>query len=199
MKLRTATAAALALGVLAFAPGARAQDAAATPRGTTYGHASQAEIRAAFGTGWRFALGYGKGKKQCPDDDDGKAESFCTARTPAFTDLEIGFGASDGLEVTGGVRLGLEDLNDDPAPLALGLGIRAYTSPLSAIKFYIGARGIVDLTSGQNTDFALRAEPGLQFELLRSVALSVQTGVTLGLVRWLRFEVDGALALQYRF
>ncbi|MBI2892811.1 MAG: hypothetical protein HYY06_04615 [Deltaproteobacteria bacterium] len=166
-----------------------------------FSHRYQVNLRATFGKGYRVAFAYGD-HEVCGDDD----ETPCYSGSPAFTDLDLGFGVTEGLELSVSIRLGLEDEAKmgtvKPAfPLTLGLGVRSYPDPLSRVKLFIAARLLWDLTktgAGEEQDFAVRAEPGLQVEIVRYVALYAQFGVTIGFLRWLRFEADAGGGVQFR-
>lgn len=164
-------------------------------------HKHQVSLRATFGKGYRLAFAYGEGEV-CGENGD---ETPCYTGSPAFADLDLSFGLTDGLELSALVRLGLESewtgAPETTRPLTLGLGIRAYADPPARVKVFVGARVLYDLTeagaAGKN-DLAIRAEPGLQVEIVRYVALYVQAGATIGFLRWLRFEVDGGGGIQLR-
>lgn len=173
-------------------------------------HRHQVSARATFGKGYRLAFAYGE-HEVCGRNDDGADETPCYSGSPAFADLDLSFGLTDGLELSLMMRLGLEAevtgaLNsagdfDETRPLVLGFGIRAYADPPARVKVFLGARIMYDFTKAgvdEKNDFAIRAEPGLQIEIIRYVAFYIQAGATLGFLRWLRFEIDGGAGLQLR-
>ena len=173
-------------------------------------HRHQVSLRATFGKGYRLAFAYGE-NEVCGRDGGTADETPCYSGSPAFADLDLSFGLTDGLEVSALVRLGLEaeftglesgtGIAKTTRPLTLGLGIRAYADPPARVKIFLGARVLYDLTEagaeGKN-DLAVRAEPGLQVEIVRYVALYIQAGATIGFLRWLRFEIDGGGGIQLR-
>lgn len=173
-------------------------------------HRHQVSLRAAFGKGYRLAFAYGE-HEICGEDDGTPDETPCYSGSPAFFDLDLSFGVTDGIELTALLRLGLESeitgLNaaagapEETKPLTLGFGIRAYADPPARVKIFVGARLLYDLTEagaeGKN-DFAVRAEPGLQIEIVRYVAFFIQGNATIGFLRWLRFEIDGGGGIQLR-
>lgn len=178
-------------------------------------HRHQVSVRAAFGKGYRLAFAYGEHEICGRDGDDQPDETPCYSASPAFADLDLSFGLTDGFELSALLRLGLEGeatgLGADPAdpgaalertkPLTLGFGIRAYADPPSRVKVFLGARILYDLTKAgadNKNDFAIRAEPGLQIEIVRYVAFFLQANATIGFLRWLRFEVDGGAGIQLR-
>lgn len=180
-------------------------------------HRNQVSIRAAFGKGYRLVFAYGEHERcgKDPDAPDGLDDTPCYQGAPAYADLDLSFGVTDGLELSALVRLGLEaeftGLGYDPAapataleetrPLTLGFGIRAYADAPARVKVFLGARLLYDLTKAgaeEKNDFAVRAEPGLQIEIVRYVAFFIQANATIGFLRWLRFEVDGGGGIQLR-
>jgi hypothetical protein len=180
-------------------------------------HRHQVSIRATFGKGYRLAFAYGEHERcgEDPDAPDGLDDTPCYSGSPAFADLDLSFGLTDALELSALIRLGLEaeftGLGTEPGvtasaleetrPLVLGFGIRVYADPPSRVKVFLGARVLYDLTKAGaegKQDFAIRAEPGLQIEIIRYVALYIQANATIGFLRWLRFEVDGGGGIQLR-
>lgn len=170
-------------------------------------HRYQVSARAAFGKGYRLVYGYAE-HEICGHGSEtvgGGDETPCNAGTPAFADLDLSFGVTDGLELSALVRLGLEEeftgAVDATRPLMLGFGIRAYPDAPARVKVFLGVRLMYDLTkAGQEgkRDLAVRAEPGLQVEIVRYVAFFVQADATVGFLRWLRFEVDAGAGIQLR-
>jgi hypothetical protein len=171
-----------------------------------FSHRHQVSARAMFGKGYRLAFAYGE-EEPCGLEDDGETldATPCYDASPAFTDLDLSFGVTDGLEISALIRLGLEDEftggPEQTTPLVLGFGIRAYADPLARVKFFLGARVMYDLTEAGrdgDRDLAVRAEPGLQIEIIRYVAFFLQANATIGFLRWLRFEIDAGAGLQLR-
>jgi hypothetical protein len=176
-------------------------------------HRNQVSLRAAFGKGYRLAFAYGE-HEICGEDDGTLDETPCYSASPAFFDLDLSFGLTDGFELSALLRLGLESevtglggtvegpaALEETKPLTLGFGIRAYADAPARVKVFVGARLLYDLTEagaeGKN-DFAVRAEPGLQIEIVRYVAFFIQGNATIGFLRWLRFEIDGGGGIQLR-
>ena len=173
-----------------------------------FNHKHQFYARFTFGTGYRFIVPYEDNAICGPNGDS----SPCESRAPAFMDSDIGFGASERVELSVMLRIGLEyeDASFHEAyPLVLGPGIRIYPSPDSRVKLFLAFRVLIDFTEigpqkpGEEvtpkTDLALRGEPGLQVEITRNIGVYLQTGVTFGAVRWFHFEADGGLGFQVRF
>lgn len=177
-------------------------------------HRHQVSLRAAFGKGYRLAFAYGD-HEVCGNDDGQPDETPCYSASPAFFDLDLSFGLTDGFELSALLRLGLEaeftGLGTSPGapvsaleetkPLTLGFGLRAYADAPSRVKVFVGARLLYDLTKAGadgKRDFAVRAEPGLQIEIVRYVAFFIQANATIGFMRWLRFEIDGGGGIQLR-
>src|SRR5690606_22003660 len=90
----------------------------------------------------------------------------CGRVAGAILEPELSFGVTEGIEITTLARFGLEDHPiANSKPLAFGAGIRAYPSPRSMFKFFLGVKGIVDVTSSNvanwsGTDFGIRPELG---------------------------------------
>ncbi len=178
-----------------------------------FNHKHQGYLRLTAGTGYRFIVPY-EDDAICgpptPAEPEGDT-SPCESRAPWFLDADAGFGASEGVELSVMLRLGLEKEGlNDARPLVLGPGIRLYPSPDSRVKIFMALRVLIDFTKvgpqepddtepQEKTDVALRGEPGLQVEITRNVGLYLQAGVTFGAVRWFHFEGDGGFGVQGRF
>lgn len=177
-------------------------------------HKHQGNVRLTVGSGYRFIVPYEDAAICGPptEVDPGGDTSPCESRAPFFLDIDAGFGASEGVELTVMLRLGLEYEDEDfhdAYPLVLGPGIRLYPSPESRVKLFLAFRILFDFTKigpqlpgrevEEKTDVALRGEPGLQVEINRNAGVFLQTGVTFGAVRWFHFEADAGLGFQLRF
>ncbi len=163
-------------------------------------HASQVGIRAGIAVPYVFAVKYGTGPR-CGDG----GETFCRRLGAALVDLELGFGVSEGVELSLLARLGLaDDAAANARPVAFGLGVRAYGSPHSMVKLYFGGRVVLDVTSSQteewsSVDVGGRGELGLQVDFVRYVGMYLQLGETLTVLRGFYFVTDLSAGVQARF
>lgn len=179
-----------------------------TPRSRQFGHRYQAGIGLVAGSGYRFEVAYGG--DYCYQDDDNPYDepSVCNGRSPVFFDFQLAFGVTDGLEVLLEYRLGLLEEHfggEEHAafttgrPMAIGVGVRYFVSPLSRFKFFIGALLDIDFTRTVKTDVFVRPVFGFQIEIVRWVAFFVQVSVNLSFVRSFSIGLDGGGGFQFRF
>ena len=164
-------------------------------------HGGQVGVRIGAGVPYVFGIKYGEGAR-CSDDP---GETFCRHFGASVLDLELGFGVTDGTEVSFSSRFGLtDDVAANTAPVTLGLGIRAYGSPDSIVKLFFGGRILLDVTSSDvpewsSVDVGFRGEFGLQVDVARYVGIYAQLGETLAFLRSLYFISDVTGGIQIRF
>jgi hypothetical protein len=163
-------------------------------------HRHQFGFRVGAGVDGRFAIRY----KDGPSCGDG-AETFCRRLGTGLIDAELGFGVSEGVEVT---LLGRFGLADDAAaralPVMLGLGVRAYSDPEAMAKLFFGGRVMLDLTSSDvpgygTVDLGLRGEFGLMVDVIRHLGIFVQLGAAIHVLQALNFIGDVTAGVQARF
>lgn len=173
-----------------------------------FGHRMQGGVGISAGTGLQFEIAYGGDHCDRWDEEtnepkpaDEREESVCSHRSPVFMDFQLSFGVTEGLEVLVEYRLGLveETYLLNSRPMAAGLGIRYYVSPLSRVKFSIGVVIDVDFTKNVKTDVAIRPIFGLQVEIVRWVGFFIQGSVNLNFVRSFGISLDGTGGFQFRF
>ncbi len=169
-----------------------------------FGHRLQGGIGFIAGTGYQFEIAYGGDKCRTAD---GREESVCHHRAPAFFDFMLSFGATESLEILAEFRLGMleetyfDGLRSDMSsrPMAAGLGLRYLVSPMNRFKFFVGALLDIDFTSGLDVDVYLRPIFGVQIEIVRWVGFFIQGSVNLSFIRYFGISLDGAGGFQFRF
>lgn len=173
---------------------------AETTREEPLGHEGQIGLRVGLGAPYVFAVKYGEGP-WC--DDTG--EEFCHHLGTGLLDVELGFGVSETVELSGLVRFGLaEDVASNAVPIIFGIGARAYTSPSARFKGFLGGRAMLDITSSdapnwRTVDVGVRGELGLQLDVVRYLGFYVQAGASIMLLRALYLGFDGTGGVQARF
>lgn len=178
-----------------------------------FSHRFQGGLGILVGSGYNFAIAYGRGNEQeyCHQPGETEAQIVCHKRSPVFFDIQASFGVTEGLEVLLEYRLGLIEevyLSDISAessvtgtsrPMAFGFGIRYYVSPRNRIKFTVGAILDIDFTNGLDVDVAIRPIFGLQIEIIRWIGVYAQGSVNLSFIRNFGLAFDLAGGLQFRF
>lgn len=163
-------------------------------------HRYQLGVRIGAGVDGRFSIKYGSGPS-CGTP----GESFCRRVGTGLIDMELGFGVSDVVELSVLGRFGLaDDAAAQARPLMLGLGVRAYASPHSVAKLFLGARAMLDLTSSDVPNFSpvdvgLRGEFGVIVDVLRYLGLYAQLGIGIHILNALNFIGDVTGGIQARF
>ena len=168
----------------------------------TMSHQLQVGVRVGFGFSYLFAIKYGDGAACSTSPDE---ETFCRHLVGGLIDVELGFGITEGLELSFDGRFGLaDDPNAHHVPVQLGLGIRGYIPATDPFKLYIGARLTLDLTESndpawKDVDVGARAEFGLQYDILRYLGVYIQLGVNIQILRAFAFPLDFTGGVQARF
>jgi hypothetical protein len=162
-------------------------------------HERQFGIAVLPGTGFRVLFPY---QESVYCGEIGKR--VCSARLPAYLDLQASFGFTAHWDVLAEVRRGLEDDFARTRAVAVIPGVRYWVDPSQRIKFFTTLQLDVDLTEQHNHaltgyDLAVHNGNGLMFEVMRDLGFYVQLSETIGFVRWLRFEVDVGAGVQARF
>jgi hypothetical protein len=194
----------VAVWVCASSEVARADRAAHGGTGVAYSHKHQLGLHAQPGLGFRLLLPYND-HEYCGQD-----KRVCSGRSPATMDVGLSFGVSRSVEILFELRLGLE--NDfqvgnsaGPKPFALAPGIKVYVDDEGSSKFFSTLQLNLDSTdytaSGvkEGLDIGVRNANGLLIDLHPTFGLYLFIGETLGVVRWLRLELDAGIGLQARF
>jgi hypothetical protein len=162
-------------------------------------HESQFGIAVLGGSGFRALVPYQE-ETYC-----GKLnERVCSARLPAFLDLQPSFGLSVQWDLLVDLRFGLEADFARTHQFAVAPGFRYWIDPQSRLKFFATLQIAFDTTEQHNPaltgfDLAFHNSNGLMFEVMRDLGFYVQLGDTIGFVRWLRFEIDLGVGVQARF
>jgi hypothetical protein len=162
-------------------------------------HESQFALAALAGSGFRALVPYQE-QIYC-----GKLnQRVCTARLPAFLDLQPSFGLSAHWDLLIDLRFGLEADFARTHQFAVAPGFRYWLDPPSRLKFFATLQIAYDATEQHTSaltgyDLAFHNSNGLMFEVMRDLGIYVQLGDTIGFVRWLRFEIDLGAGVQARF
>lgn len=163
-------------------------------------HIDQVGLRVGAGVPFLLGLKYAGGPA-CSKSGD----QFCHRMGASFLDLDLSWGMTRSVELTLLTRLGLShDEASGTAPLVLGLGVRAYGSPESIFKLFLGGRLVLDLTQSdrkdwQAVDIGARGEFGFAVDVVRYVGFYVQGAVTLSFLRAFVATLDASGGLQVRF
>jgi hypothetical protein len=213
---------ALVLGVLAASGRASAADAPAAPPPAASGaaagapdastleelpalkrptllHTQQFGVAVLPGSGYRVIFPY-----QENIDCGQQAKRVCTGRLPFFLDAQISFGLTQGWDAMVDLRFGIEQDFTQTHQFVVAPGFRYWVDPELHVKFFATAQVAIDTTDQQtaavkSTDFALRNENGVMYDVMRNFGVYLQFGETIGFRRWLRFEIDGGVGVQARF
>jgi hypothetical protein len=185
------------------APPAPAGPAAKTfPRlvAPTLSHKDQFGIAVLPGTGYRVIFPY---QEMINCGTPGKR--VCSSRLPTFLDVQPSFGFAERWDALVDLRLGVERDFPGTRQFAVAPGARYWVDPQERSKFFTTVQVVFDFTEQHqegvlphNDDIALRNSNGFMFEVMRNFGAYVQFGETLGLRRWLRFEVDAGIGVQAR-
>ena len=128
----------------------------------------------------------------------------CTGWLPFFIDVQPSFGFGRHWDVIVDLRFGVAADFNGSHQFAVAPGFRYWVDADLPTKFFATIQGVYDLnpqhTPGvKDYDFGVRNANGFMLEVMRNLGFYLQFGETLGLVRWLRFEVDGGVGVQARF
>src|SRR6185312_5169087 len=162
-------------------------------------HTDQFGLSVMPGSGYRIIAPY-KDNVPCGQLDT----RVCAGRLPFFIDTQASFGFARRWDVIVDLRFGLEPDFSQSHQFAVAPGVRYWVDADQPAKFFATVQGVYDLNPQhepgvKDYDFGVRNANGFMFEVMRNLGFYLQFGETVGLVRWLRFEVDGGLGVQARF
>jgi hypothetical protein len=162
-------------------------------------HRGQFGIGALAGSGFRVLIPYQEGVF-CGQNN----KRVCSARLPAFLDLQPSFGLGPHWDAIIDLRFGLEADFARTHQVAFTPGFRYWLDPQARLKFFATLQIAYDTTEQHNHaltgyDLAFHNSNGLMFEIMRDLGFYAQLGDTVGFVRWLRFEIDLGAGVQARF
>lgn len=143
----------------------------------------------------------------------GSSGSYCLGRAPIRADVNASVGILSRLELLFAVQLGVErdfgELSgaEGPRPLAIAPGILGRLSESDHVRFDSTLQVVVDFADYDQvsgSDLAFRNENRVVFELAELGAGAVTSGYvffaeTVGVRRWLRFELEGGAGLVTYF
>jgi hypothetical protein len=197
-----ATAPAAAPVVAAPAPAAAAPDPSKKfPRRKRASliHRDQFGISVLPGSGYRIIAPY---KDNVPCGQPGLR--VCAGWIPFFIDTQVSFGFATRWDVLVDLRFGIAADFSQSHQFAVMPGVRYWVDAELPAKFFTTIQGVYDLNPQHDPgvkdyDLGLRNANGFMFEVMRNLGFYLQFGETVGLVRWLRFEIDGGIGVQARF
>lgn len=161
-------------------------------------HLYQLGIAVLPGVGFRIIAPYQDGI-----DCGQQAKRVCTGMLPFFMDVQPSFGFARHWDVLFDLRFGLGTDFTHSREFAIAPGFRYWVDAELPTKFFATLQAVYDATNQnnvniRNTDFGVRNSNGFMYEVMRNLGFYVQFGETIGLRRWLRFEIDGGVGLQAR-
>jgi hypothetical protein len=168
-------------------------------------HDMQFGIALLPGSGYRVVFPYQENIFCGQTGDNGTFKRVCSRRVPIFVDVQPSFGLSQRWDLLVDLRFGLEADFTGTRQFAVAPGFRYWVDPELPVKFFATVQVAYDTTAQHNpairhnNDWAFRNSNGLMFEVMRNLGFYAQFGETIGVVRWLRFEVDLGLGVQARF
>jgi hypothetical protein len=162
-------------------------------------HKDQFGVSVMPGSGYRIIAPY---KDGIPCGQ--QINRVCTGSIPFFIDVQPSFGFGRHWDVIVDLRFGVAADFNGSHQFAVAPGVRYWVDADLPTKFFAAIQGVYDLnpqhTPGvKDYDFGVRNANGFMLEVMRNLGFYLQFGETLGLVRWLRFEVDGGVGVQARF
>jgi hypothetical protein len=162
-------------------------------------HKDQFGVSLMPGSGYRIIAPYKDGVS-CGQ----QINRVCTGWLPFFVDVQPSFGFARHWDVIVDLRFGVAADFNGSHQFAVAPGVRYWVDADLPTKFFATVQGVYDLnpqhTPGvKDYDFGVRNANGFMLEVMRNLGFYLQFGETLGLVRWLRFEVDGGVGVQARF
>jgi hypothetical protein len=162
-------------------------------------HKDQFGLSVLPGTGYRIIAPYKDGVP-CGQ----QANRVCTGWLPFFVEAQTSFGFARRWDVIVDLRFGVAADFNKSHEFAVAPGLRYWVDADLPTKFFATFQGVYDLNPQHDPgvkdyDFGVRNANGFMLELMRNLGFYLQFGETLGLVRWLRFEVDGGVGVQARF
>jgi hypothetical protein len=161
-------------------------------------HKNQLGIAVMPGIGFRGVFPY---QEMINCGQQGKR--VCTGLLPFFMDVQPSFGFAEHWDVLVDLRFGIATDFTASHQFAIAPGFRYWVDPELPFKFYATVQGVFDATAQpdpklKDNDFGIRNANGFMFEVMRNLGFYFQFGETLGLRRWLRFEIDGGVGFQAR-
>lgn len=162
-------------------------------------HLDQFGVSVLPGTGYRIIAPY-KDNVPCGQLN----VRVCSGRLPFFIDTQASFGFARRWDVIVDLRFGVEADFSQSHQFVVAPGVRYWVDAERPAKFFATIQGVYDLNPQHDPgvkdyDFGVRNANGFMFEVMRNLGFYLQFGETVGLVRWLRFEVDGGIGVQARF
>lgn len=182
----------------------------------SFGHGMQFGLRAGVLGGYNMNFRYDQ-SPFCGTYDNVKApkdqQKVCGNGAPLAMDLALSFAPLDFIEPYVFMRLGLTgESQTDTLPLrVLGVGARIYTMSDSAFKIFIEPALAWELEGGAGSpafqrnnpqykkDMLLHLAAGPQLDFARYVGVFVDGGLTTGILRSLRTELELQAGVQGRF
>jgi hypothetical protein len=162
-------------------------------------HRDQFGLSVLPGSGYRIIAPY---KDNVPCGQPGLR--VCAGWLPFFIDSQLSFGFADRWDVLVDLRVGVAADFSQSHQFAVMPGVRYWVDADQPAKFFTTIQGVYDLNPQHDPgvkdyDLGLRNANGFMFEVMRNLGFYLQFGETVGLVRWLRFEIDGGIGVQARF
>jgi len=162
-------------------------------------HRDQFGLSLMPGSGYRIIAPY---KDGVPCGQTGMR--VCAGWLPFFIDGQVSFGFANHWDVLVDLRFGVAADFSQSHQFAVAPGVRYWVDADQPAKFFTTIQGVYDLNPQHDPgvkdyDFGLRNANGFMFEVMRNLGFYLQFGETVGLVRWLRFEIDGGIGVQARF
>jgi hypothetical protein len=191
-----------------------AKPAKPVPTSVRLSHHKQFELSIRLVEGLRAIAPYNS--EFCGDTDVTRPNQFaavCTGRTPFSLDLELGYGATQKIDVFVELRLGLEsDFGSSQSDqegtrqFHVSPGARFFFGDAGSSKLFTTAQVVFDMSgykdlagTGLGTDFGVRNMNGLWFDLDKAYGFYFFVGETATFSRWLRFELEVGVGFQGRY
>jgi hypothetical protein len=132
------------------------------------------------------------------------AKRVCTGFLPFFLDVQPSFGFATAWDVLVDLRFGISQDFTHSHEFAVAPGVRYWIDPEQQLKFFATIQFAYDATPPHDPlvksyDLAFRNSNGVMYDVMRNFGVYFQLGETIGVVRWLRFEIDGGVGVQARF
>jgi hypothetical protein len=162
-------------------------------------HRDQFGLSVLPGSGYRIIAPY---KDGVPCGQAGLR--VCSGWLPFFIEGQVSFGFANHWDALVDLRFGVTADFSQSHQFAVAPGVRYWVDADQPAKFFTTIQGVYDLNPQhvpgvKDYDLGLRNANGFMFEVMRNLGFYLQFGETVGLVRWLRFEIDGGIGVQARF
>ncbi|HET7541570.1 MAG TPA: hypothetical protein VFK05_16960 [Polyangiaceae bacterium] len=192
------------------------KDESAPAEDKTFAHHGQFGLRVGLVGGYNMIFRYDQ-SPLCHEYDPTKSlqdqQKFCGHGAPFALDLAASYALLDFLEPYLFMRLGLSgESQTNTAPVKiLGAGVRLYTMSDSAFKIFIepalayefeGSAGTVSIPGyapQYKKDLLFHLAAGPHFDVARYVGFYVDAGLTVGILRALRTQLELQGGVQARF